>query len=299
MTYAHLARSILHRSIPLRATIRPFHIMSTQAVHQGGTSTNANRPALPPDVAANTARIGKHTAAETDEYLTSKLAPKGQWAADPALERCRQRAQDARIPAIEVSAMQGQWLAVLAKGIKAEKILELGTLWGYSTFFLTRALPSHGQIDTLELSPVHAQVAQQNFLDLDLYPFPKVHIGDALQTLRDPKGAFAQPPGAADGLPEDAQGYDLVFIDADKERMMEYFTEALRLTKKGGTIVVDNAIRGGRIVTAENETPAIDVTGLRKLFDWVEQDAGKTLLMSGIQTVGAKNWDGFLQAIKL
>ena len=148
---------------------------------------------------------------------------------------------------------------MLAKGIGATRILEIGTLWGwvtaprraelmsrYSTSFLTKVLPAHGQIDTLEVSPVHAKVAQAFFLDADLYPFPKVHIGPALQTLR--SAAFANPPGTEESLPEDQRGYDLVFIDADKENIAEYFAEALRLTRKGGTIVVDNVIRGGRWV---------------------------------------------------
>jgi predicted O-methyltransferase YrrM len=116
----------------------------------------------------------------------------------------------------------------------------------YSTSFLTRALPSHGQIDTLELSPLHAQIAQQNFIDADLYPFPRIHIGPALDLLRDPNGAFAKLPGTEEGLRESERGYDLAFIDADKEKILEYFLEAIRLVRKGGVIVVDNAIRGGR-----------------------------------------------------
>lgn len=177
--------------------------------------------------------------------MTTKLCPP-QWAGNPILERCKQRADDAGIPAIEVSPLQGQHLAVTALGIKAAKILEIGTLWGYSTFFLTSALPSHGQIDTLEVNEQHAQIAKQNFLDLDLYPFPTVHVGPALQTLQDPKGAFKSPPGTEEGFSEAERGYDLVFIDANKEQSLDYFLEAMRLTRKGGTIIVDNTIRGGR-----------------------------------------------------
>ncbi|ORY35817.1 S-adenosyl-L-methionine-dependent methyltransferase [Naematelia encephala] len=253
--------------------------------------TPTNRPTLPPDTvgAAN-----GPSAAAVDAYLTSKLAPKGQWADDPILEECRRRAAEADMPEIEVSPMQGQFLAVLALGLKATKILEIGTLWGYSTYFLARTLPAHGQIDTLELSPVHAKVANENFLALDLYPFPKVHVGPALESLQK-----LDIPGTEEGLPAHERGYDLVFIDADKERMYEYFQEALRLTRKGGIIMCDNAVRGGRIALEENDNPSIDVTGLRKLYDWVEQDQGKTVLMSGIQTVGHKFWDGFAIATKL
>lgn len=120
----------------------------------------------------------------------------------------------------------------------------------YSTYFLTSVLPKHGQIDTLELSPLHARLANELFLDADLYPFPKVYVGPALDLLRDPNGAFAKPLGSTEGVPPDKRGYDLVFIDADKERACDYFLEALRLTRKGGLIIVDNAIRGGRWVVS-------------------------------------------------
>jgi predicted O-methyltransferase YrrM len=123
--------------------------------------------------------------------------------------------------------------------------------FSYSTSFLAKALPSHGQIDTLEFSPLHAQYANSTFLSLDLYPFPKVHVGSALDTLRDPSGAFRYPPGKTDGLPEAEQGYDLVFIDANKDQIHEYFQEAIRLTRKGGVIIVDNAVRNGRQVVSE------------------------------------------------
>lgn len=153
----------------------------------------------------------------------------------------------------------------------------------YSTVFLTRALPHYGQIDTLELDPSHAAVASETFLDADLFPFPKIHIGPALETLKN-----LSPPGSAEKMPE--AGYDLVFIDADKETTLEYFQESLRLTRKGGVIVVDNAVRRGR-VAREQQDGAQDVGGMRRLYDWVEADKGKSVLASGIQTVGAKSWE--------
>lgn len=113
---------------------------------------------------------------------------------------------------------------------------------------MAKALPSHGQIDTLEYSPLHAQHANSTFISLDLYPFPKVHVGKALDVLRDPRGPFKNPPGVEEGFKDADQGYDLVFIDANKDQIHEYFQEAIRLTRKGGTIVVDNAIRNGRCV---------------------------------------------------
>lgn len=111
----------------------------------------------------------------------------------------------------------------------------------YSTYFLTRALPPHGQIDTLEVNPLHAQVAQETFLNCDLYPFPSIHLGPALSTLKK-----LAPPGAQDGLQGEEVGYDLVFIDADKASVKDYFVQSLRLTRKGGVIIVDNAVRRGR-----------------------------------------------------
>ena len=157
----------------------------------------------------------------------------------------------------------------------------------YSTSWFARALPKHGQIDTLEVSPLHARIANENFIDADLYPFPKIHLGPALDTLRDPSGPFARPPDNGVGEP----GYDVVFIDANKDQIHDYFQESLRLTRKGGIIVVDNAIRRGRITESDPGATDVDVTGLRKLYDWVEQDKGKTVMMSGIQTVGAKFWE--------
>jgi predicted O-methyltransferase YrrM len=111
---------------------------------------------------------------------------------------------------------------------------------------MASAVPSHGQIDTIEFSPLHAQHANSTFLALDLYPFPKVHVGSALDLLRDPSGPFKSPPGAAERLNVEEQGYDFVFIDANKDQIHEYFQEAIRLTRKGGVIIVDNAVRNGR-----------------------------------------------------
>jgi len=241
---------------------------------------------------------GAITAAEADAYLESKLNLPG-FADDPALARGRARAMEAGVPDIAVSPMQGQFLSVLVKGIGATRVLEIGTLWGYSTSFFSKALPPHGQIDTLEFAPLHAKIANETFLDADLYPFPKVHVGAAMDLLTDPKGPFAQPPGTEEGLPVEQRGYDFVFIDANKDQIHEYFQEAIRLTRKGGIIYVDNAVRNGRIARAGNDQPSIDVEGLRKMYDWVQQDAGKTVLVSGMQTVGAKSWDGFAIAYKL
>ena len=112
-----------------------------------------------------------------------------------------------------------------------------------------------------------------------MYPFPKIHIGSAVDVL----GKLTLP-----GIPGE-EGYDFVFIDADKGNIPTYFKESLRLTRKGGLILVDNAIRRGRITDGEEKSD--DVIGLRRLYDWIEADNGKTVLASGIQTVGVKSWE--------
>ncbi|RXK35065.1 hypothetical protein M231_07685 [Tremella mesenterica] len=238
-------------------------------------------PSLPPDT--RTEKDHPYTAKETDIYLKSKLLPKDDLSSGGLYDRIHRRGVEAGMPDISVTPLQGQYLGVLARAIGAKRILEIGTLAGFSTIFLARALPTQGVIDTLELSPLHAKIAQENFLDADLYPFPRIHLGPALETLRNPNGPFARLP--------DEEGYDLIFIDADKEQIFDYFLESLRLTRKGGVVIVDNAIRGGRISRSENDNPRIDVSGLRALYDWVEKDAGRTVLMSGIQTVSEKFWE--------
>ncbi|ORX38389.1 O-methyltransferase-domain-containing protein [Kockovaella imperatae] len=286
--------TILHAARPSPVFTVPHHhrpfTMSADvlAPQEVVYSTNSDRPPMPSDVAT-----GEHTAQKTDAYLDTKLLAPG-YGADQVLEKCRKRAHEAGIPEIAVSPQQGQLLSILAKSVGASKILEIGTLWGYSTVFLARSLPKHGQIDTLEIDPLHAKISNQTFIDADLYPFPKIHIGKAVDTL---KGL--SPPGEAEGL-KDA-GYDFVFIDADKGNIPEYFQQALRLSRKGALIFIDNAIRGGRITSEyrSNTHEDANIAGLRKFYDWAEKDNGKTVLLSGTQTVGAKHWDGFVLATKL
>ncbi|TYJ52118.1 hypothetical protein B9479_007272 [Cryptococcus floricola] len=225
------------------------------------------------------------TAGQVDAYLAPKLLHPS-YGADPALPAIQSRALEAGIPAISVSPLQGQFLSILALSLGAERILEVGTLAGYSTAFLSKALPGHGQVDTLELDPHHAAVAQENFLNADLFPFPTIHVGPALETLK--------------RLEKPAEGaYDLVFIDADKEGTLGYVKEGLRLLRKGGVVVVDNAVRSGKIALSREEEPSPNVDGMRRLFDWIEQDGGRTVLANVTQTVGAKSWDGFAILYKL
>ncbi|TYJ53956.1 hypothetical protein B9479_005361 [Cryptococcus floricola] len=217
------------------------------------------------------------TAGHVDAYLSPKLLHPS-FGAHPALPSFQTKARAARLPPISVSPLQGQFLSILALSIGAERILELGTLAGHSTALLSKALPEHGQIDTLEVNARHAAVAQRNFEDAGLVPFPTIHTGPALETLRN----MDKPEGGA---------YDLIFIDADKEGTVEYVKEGLRLLRKGGVIVVDNAVLHGTIALSRKEEPSSIVEGMRRLYDWIEEDAGKTVLANVTQTVGARSWE--------
>ncbi|KAL0245759.1 hypothetical protein I308_104895 [Cryptococcus tetragattii IND107] len=260
--------------------------MSTQQAAETPTSWPVNKEKLnmPSDCKSGDSSAGP-TASDVDKYLNSKiLSP--SFGGDPIFQRISARAEQAGLPNIAVSPQQGQLLTILALSIRAERILEVGTLAGYSTACLARALPSHGQIDTLEVKPEHAKVAQENFIDADLYPFPKIHLGPAIEILRRMETPDEGP-------------YDLVFIDADKSTTLDYFLEGMRLLRKGGLIIVDNAVRGGRIALSQEEDSNPDAAGMRKLYDWVHADDGKSILMNVTQTVGDKFWDGFAIAVKL
>nr|XP_019011611.1 uncharacterized protein I206_03713 [Kwoniella pini CBS 10737]OCF50392.1 hypothetical protein I206_03713 [Kwoniella pini CBS 10737] len=217
------------------------------------------------------------TPSEVDDYLCSKLLHPN-YGKDLNFKKGIERANENNIPKIQISPLQGQFLSILIKSINAERVLEIGTLAGYSTSFISRALPSNGQIDTLEKSELHSKIAKENFLESDLFPFPNLHLGLGLNLLKKLN------------LPEEGP-YDLIFIDANKDQIKDYFIESLRLLRKGGIIIVDNAIRRGKILPSSKDDPTIDVEGLRDLYDWIENDNGKTVLTSGIQTVGEKSWE--------
>lgn len=212
---------------------------------------------------------------QVDRYITALLVP-----SDPALDAALQASRDAGLPAIQVSAPQGKLLHLLARMQRARRILEIGTLGGYSTIWLARALPADGRIVTLEVDPAHAQVALANLRRAGLVGLTELRLGPALGTL----GQLA-----AEGV----DPFDLVFIDADKENIPAYVSKALTLSVPGSVIVVDNAVRGGALVDDRSDDPA--VVGLRGLHDLLA--AEPRLSATTIQTVGAKGYDGFTLAL--
>ncbi|MFC4609934.1 O-methyltransferase [Streptomyces maoxianensis] len=210
-----------------------------------------------------------------DSYLTDQLAP-----ADEALNAALAASDAAGLPPIQVTPNQGKLLSLLAQMQDARTILEIGTLGGYSTIWLARALPENGRLISLEYNPVHAEVARANLARAGLDKIAEVRTGAALQTL--PK--LATEPGAGT--------FDLVFIDADKQNNPSYVEWALKLSRPGSVIIVDNAIRGGTVVDADSTDPAI--VGTRQMYELLAREP--RLDATAVQTVGAKGYDGFLLA---
>lgn len=184
------------------------------------------------------------------------------------------------LPAIDVSPAQGKLLHLIARISGARRILEIGTLGGYSTIWLARALPPGGIVVTLEADPHHAQVARANFAASGLSDRIDLRLGAALDTLPEIE--------AEDGGP-----FDLVFIDADKPNNPAYLAWALKLARPGTVIIGDNVVRQGAVLEADSDDP--NVLGTRALFDALK--AEPRLNATAIQTVGMKGWDGFALAL--
>jgi predicted O-methyltransferase YrrM len=209
-----------------------------------------------------------------DQYFVDALLP-----ADAALTQALADSEAAGLPAIAVAPNQGAWLHLLALTMGAKRILEIGTLGGYSTIWLARALPADGQLLSLEYEPRHAQVAAANIARAGLAGHVRVVTGAALDSL----AALA----AAGEVP-----FDLVFVDADKPSNPMYFEWALRLTRPGSVIIVDNVVREGHVTDAASTDER--VLGVRRMIDAIRGDARVTA--TAIQTVGSKGYDGFLIA---
>ncbi|WP_237151658.1 O-methyltransferase [Oryzibacter oryziterrae] len=219
---------------------------------------------------------GKHWTA-VDTYITDQLIP-----ADAALDAALSANQKAGLPAHDVSPPQGKFLQLLALAIGARRILEIGTLGGYSTIWLARALPDGGRLVTLEAEPRHAEVARGNIARAGLTHLIDLRVGPALDHL---------PAIEAEALGP----FDLVFIDADKPNNPAYLEWALRLTRPGSLIIGDNVVRDGAVV--DPDYPDARVQGIRRFFDDIA--ANPRLSATALQTVGAKGWDGFAMALVL
>jgi len=210
-----------------------------------------------------------------DRYLTEALIP-----ADQALDAALAANIAGGLPTIDVSPTQGKWLHLLAKIQGATRILEIGTLGGYSTIWLARALPADGHLITMEFSPKHAAVAQQNIARAGLAHLVEIRIGAAADSL-----AQLHAEGTAP--------FDLIFIDADKPNNPVYLDWALKFSRKGTLIVVDNVIRDGEIANSASTDPS--VTGTRTMFDMLA--ANPRVSATALQTVGSKGYDGFAIAL--
>ncbi|GAA5053268.1 O-methyltransferase [Nocardia callitridis] len=212
--------------------------------------------------------------AAVDRYIVDSLV------ADPDSEAALVANAAAGLPAIDVSPAQGKFLYLLARTARARRVLEIGTLGGYSTIWLARAVGAEGRVVTLEFAARHAEVARANLDRAGLGARVEIRVGAALDNL----------PGVAEDEPEP---FDLVFIDADKINNANYVLWALRLTKPGSVIIVDNVVRSGALVEEESEDPGVQ--GARAAIELL--DAEPTLTATVVQTVGAKGWDGFAYAV--
>jgi predicted O-methyltransferase YrrM len=210
-----------------------------------------------------------------DGYITDLLA-----SSDPALDGALERSAAAGLPAIHVSANQGKFLQLLAQGQKAARILEIGTLGAYSTIWLARALPPGGRMVTLEYDPRHAEVALGNIAAAGLKDVVELRLGRAIDLL---------PRLVAEG----AGPFDFIFIDADKQSYPEYFTWALRLSRKGSVIIADNVVRKGGVIEANSADPMVQ--GVRRMNELVAREP--RVSATAVQTVGSKGHDGFMMAL--
>jgi predicted O-methyltransferase YrrM len=210
-----------------------------------------------------------------DRYITDRLV-----APDRDLEAALQTSAEAGLPPINVAPNQGKLLQLLATMQGARKILEIGTLGGYSTIWLARALPANGRLVTLEAEPLHAKIAHKNIAGAGLEKIVEVRLGPALETL---KQLVLEKRGP----------FDFIFIDADKENYPDYFIWSLKLSRRGTCIIADNVVRNGAVIDPAHEDPRVQ--GVRRFNDLLAAEPRVTA--TTLQTVGSKGYDGFTMAI--
>ncbi len=210
-----------------------------------------------------------------DRYLADLLVP-----SDPVLEAALESSAASGLPEIQVSANQGKLLELLARIQGARKILELGTLGGYSTIWLARALPAGGQLVTLEADPKHAAVARANIARAGLEAIVDLRVGPALETLPLIEAECRGP-------------FDLIFLDADKPGYPDYLPWLLKLSRRGTLIIADNVVRDGAVIEADSADPKVQ--GVRRFNQLLANEP--RVRATAIQTVGSKGYDGFAIAL--
>lgn len=210
-----------------------------------------------------------------DEYFGNLLAP-----ADAALTAALEANQRAGLPAIDVSPVQGKFLQILVQSTRARRVLEIGTLGGYSTICLARALPQDGHLLSLELKPQHAEVARANLRNAGILDRVEIRVGRATESL-----AALEASGAAP--------FDFIFIDADKGGYPEYLDWSMKLSRPGTLIVADNVVRDGKVIDQDSADP--DVQGVRRFAQKLASEP--RLSATVLQTVGMKGYDGFALAV--
>lgn len=212
---------------------------------------------------------------EVDEYISSRLLPR-----DLVMEAVLAANRSAGLPVIDVSPNQGMLLHVWAKMARAKRILELGTLGGYSTIWMAKALPRDGKLVTIELEPAAAKVAQSNFALAGVEGLIELRVGEALTQLEQMDAEGTEP-------------FDLIFIDADKPNNPAYLKWALRFSQTGTVIIGDNVVRDGAILQEDSADPRVQ--GVRDFYEGIA--AEPRLTATAIQTVGSKGYDGFMIGI--
>ena len=205
-----------------------------------------------------------------DNYINSLVVP-----SDPALDAAIKASTKAELPAIAVAPNQGKLLHILARLVNARRILEIGTLGGYSTIWLARALAADGRLISLEIDAKHAEVARKNVERAGFARKVEIRLGAAIDSL---KKLSSEKDGP----------FDLIFIDADKSSIPDYFTASLKLARSGSLIIVDNVVRKGAVIEAKSKDP--DVQGVRRLNEMISKE--KRVTATTIQTVGSKGYDG-------
>jgi predicted O-methyltransferase YrrM len=219
--------------------------------------------------------MDKEIFGSVDEYINGLFGIE-----DSVMTEVEKAIVDSGIPQISVSPNQGKFLHILARISNASKILEVGTLGGFSTIWMARALPASGKLITLEIEPKHVELAKQNFATAGLSSLIDVRLGKAIDIL-------------PQLLKENAGPFDMIFIDADKEPYTEYFEWALKLSRKGTLIVADNVIREGKVIDSSNSDEM--VKGVQRFNKALSKN--KSVTATIIQTIGAKDHDGMALAV--